>query len=409
MNIIKRLSNFIGIKRSLKNPYPQRWGNIFNNASIAGVSVNNSSSKGIPEVYRSIKLIGEQIASLDKYVFSDSDSGKIRLDNHSITALINNPSEKYTSFSFFERIITDACLLGNGYAIIVRQGIKPIELRLIDPSTVQVVFDEEGNHYYKINANNGESILLFPSDIIHITGSILAGNCVQGLSPLELFSETLGINIAKTRYSSQFFQNGAMLNGYLQSDQTLNAEAAKRLASSWSNRFSGVNNSSKTPVLENGLKYVPIQNTLKEALLVEISKISVEEVSRIFGIPLSLLSVDQKSTFNNVEQQNRFFISYTLKSWISRIEAELNKKLLSNPSEKIEFDFSALQKADVDSQARIIDSYMKWGIITINEARKMQGLPTIQLPEADKLNIPLNMVASQKVVAKEELKEGEDG
>ena len=63
------------------------------------------------------------------------------------------------------------------------------------------------------------------------------------------------------------------------------------------------------------------------------------------------------------------------------------------------FNLTKLLSADTEQRAKYLDSLMKWGIITPNEARTMEEMNPSDDPEADKLHFPVNMLPADVVGA----------
>ena len=56
---------------------------------------------------------------------------------------------------------------------------------------------------------------------------------------------------------------------------------------------------------------------------------TLEEIARIFRVPLHMIASMEHSTFSNIEQQSLEFVKYTLDPWVSRLESSMNRRLLS--------------------------------------------------------------------------------
>lgn len=117
------------------------------------------------------------------------------------------------------------------------------------------------------------------------------------------------------------------MTGVLETSRSLSTEAIDRLKNSFNQAYTGVKNSSKTAVLEEGLTFKPISVSAEQAQFLASRTFSIEEVARIFNIPPHLLKDLSRSSFNNIEQQGAEFVIYSLMPYISKIEEEFNLKL----------------------------------------------------------------------------------
>ena len=186
------------------------------------------------------------------------------------------------------------------------------------------------------------------------------------------------------------------MSGYITTDVPLTADARDRVTNSFSQNYLGLSNAGKVPVLDVGMKFIPLSLSPDDAQFVESHKMSIPEVARIFNIPPHLIADLERSTFSNIEQLSREFVTYTLRPWIKQWEAELNRKLFLEEEKgrfKIRFNINSLLRGDTASQSQQIDTVMKWGIMSINEVRQtFFDMNPIEDEIGNKNLVPLNMV-----------------
>ncbi len=388
--------------RSLENPsvplsQAGSWlSNWFGGVSASGVSVNPDSALGISAVWRSARILGEGVGALEGYVIKEDKNGnKKRMPNHRVAKMLRDPSPLYTEFTFKESITAFAALRGNGMAKIDQNnGV----FEIINPSTVKTEY-ENGLLVYVWQDEKGKKKVANSADILHIPAMVMDVGEVMGKSPIQVHRESLGLSIAQTRYGAKFFKNGAHIAGYLSTDGTLSQEAAERMRKSWRQKWSGVDNVGSTPVLEEGLKYNALSLNPQDAMFVESSRLSVEEVARIFGVPLHMLASLERATFSNIEHQSREFVTYTLRPWVKRWEAEINRKLFTEAEKRLgyyyHFNLESLLRGDSEAQAKLIDTYMKWGIATRDEIRNMYGWNASEDGTGKTHYVPANMIPAE--------------
>lgn len=383
---------------------PAAWlTSLFAGPVASGVTVNQESFIGITAVWRSLKIIGEGVASLGGDVIQERPGRPKKLHpNHRVARMLKEPSPLYTGFTFKETISAYAAGRGNGIARINDDNT----FTLIDPSTVDTVY-QQGRLVYKWTDEYGKEQKKDSGSIFHIPALVLDPGRVMGRSPLQVHRETLGLNIAQTRYGARFFKNGAHIDGFLSTDQKLTNEAITRLANSWNSKYSGTDNTGKTPVLEQGMTYNPLSLNPQDAMFVESSQLSVQEVARIFGVPLHMLASLERATFSNIEHQSREFVTYTLRPWVKRWEEEINRKLFTEKEKRngyyYRFNLESLLRGDSEAQAKLIDTYMKWGITTRDEIRDMYGWNPSEDSTGKTHFVPVNMVPAEQAGVQTEI------
>ena len=363
--------------------------NIFGNTT-SGVNVSEKSSIGLTAVWAAVRLLSETIASLpiNVYKIDKNNSKFIDYPNPLNTLISRSPSPQYTRYNFIETMMTNLLLWGNAYAHIIRNGgARAVELRIIPPEIVEPFKSEDdGLIYYKIKDSN----ILASKEILHIVGLSFDG--VKGQSPIQACQQALGIGMASQQFGANFFGRGANLSGVLEHPARLSDDAANRLRDSWNSRFSGIQNSHQTAILEEGVKFKPIGMPLADAQFIETRRFSVEEIARIYRVPNHLINDLSKSSFNNIEQQSLEFSKFSLSPYLVSWEEELNRKLLPERELKTHFfKFSTreLLRSDATSRADYYTKLFNIGVLSINDIRDQEDLNKIE--NGDKHFIPLNL------------------
>ena len=372
----------------------KRGSNFLSSATLygnsSGVRVSEKSSIGLTAVWASVRLLSETIASLPINVYKmDKDGSKYIDSPNPLNKLISiSPSPNYTRYNFIETMMSHLLLWGNAYAGIKRNGgARPVELQILNPENVEPFQSDDDNLiYYKVKDRG----ILSDREMLHIVGFSYDG--IMGKSPIQSCQEALGIASASQRFGANFFGRGANLSGILEHPSRLSDDAANRLRESWNQRFSGIQNSHQTAILEEGVKFKPIGMPLADAQFIETRRFSVEEVARIFRVPNHLINDLTKATYSNIEQQSLEFTKYSLTPYLVNWEQELNRKLLADREQVthfFKFQTKELIRGDADSRADYYRRLFELGALSPNEIRQMEGLNKID--KGDEYFVPLNL------------------
>ena len=101
------------------------------------------------------------------------------------------------------------------------------------------------------------------------------------------------------------------------------------------------------------MKFTPISIAPEQAQFLETRKFQLDEIARIFRVPPHMIGDLEKSSFNNIENMSREFVTYTLNPWISRWEQGIMRSLLT-PEEKktyfVRFNVDGLLRGDYKSR-----------------------------------------------------------
>lgn len=198
-----------------------------------------------------------------------------------------------------------------------------------------------------------------------------------GYSPIALAKNAIGISLACEEYGSTFFANGASPSGVLEHPGVI--KNPERVRNAWQKAY-GSGNAHKVAVIEEGMKYQPISIPNNEAQFLETRKFQVEEIARLYRVPLHMIGDLEHATFSNIEQQSLEFVKYTLDPWLVRWEQSLQKALLSD-SEKgqyfIKFNVEGLLRGDYASRMQGYATARQNGWMSANDIRELEDMNRI--------------------------------
>ena len=358
----------------------------FLGGSTSGKAVTERSAMQMTAVYSCVRILAEAIAGLPLHLYRyTADGSKVKAVDHPLYLLLHDePNPEMSSFVFRETLMTHLLLWGNAYAQIIRNGKgEVVALYPLMPNRMSVDRDEHGQLYYTYTrasdeapTMNGMTVLLPPSDVLHIPG--LGFDGLVGYSPIAMAKNAIGLAIATEEYGAKFFANGAAPSGVLEHPGTI--KDPSRVREAWMSQFGGSANSGKVAVLEEGMKYTPISISPEQAQFLETRKFQINEIARIFRIPPHMVGDLEKSSFSNIEQQSLEFVKYTLDPWVIRWEQSIQRALL-RPEEKkryfAKFNVEGLLRGDYQSRMNGYAVARQNGWMSANDIRELENLDRI--------------------------------
>ena len=358
----------------------------FLGGSTSGKAVTERSAMQMTAVYSCVRILAEAIAGLPLHLYRYTpDGSKVKAVDHPLYLLLHDePNPEMSSFVFRETLMTHLLLWGNAYAQIIRNGKgEVVALYPLMPNRMSVDRDKHGQLYYTYTrasdeapTMNGMTVLLPPSDVLHIPG--LGFDGLVGYSPIAMAKNAIGLSIATEEYGAKFFANGAAPSGVLEHPGTI--KDPSRVREAWMSQFGGSANSGKVAVLEEGMKYTPISISPEQAQFLETRKFQINEIARIFRIPPHMVGDLEKSSFSNIEQQSLEFVKYTLDPWVIRWEQSIQRALL-RPEEKkryfAKFNVEGLLRGDYQSRMNGYAVARQNGWMSANDIRELENLDRI--------------------------------
>jgi HK97 family phage portal protein len=386
MTIQERLRGFFSRKKE-----PEQRGYIqdalgsFTNSTV----VTPETALTFSAVYAAIRVISETISSLPLNYYQRTDTGRELYTASPLFYLMHSePNTVQTKYVFFETFINSLLCYGNGYAYIERnQRGLPYALKLLHPDDVKAEVINEDLIYEIKDVGKVDQ-----SSIIHVPDMTLDG--INGRSRIAAARDNIALGLAAQKYGKQFFESGAKVSGALTHPATLGADAMQNLSAQWNKTYhSGIGGTFKTAILEEGMTYKPIQLRPDEAQFLTTREFSILEIARVFRIPPHMLADLSRATFSNIEHQAIEFTNFTIRPLITKIEQELNKKLIFE-NEKggsyFEFNLSGLLRGDAKARSEYYAKLFSIGVMSQNEIRQRENLNSIGT-DGDGYYVPMNL------------------
>lgn len=354
------------------------WANLdaFNGQeTTSGARVTDDSVMGIPAVFACVRVLAESIAALPLITYERLDNGdKQRARGFSLYSILHDiPNPLMTASELWEMMAGHLALRGNAFAYIEREAGEVVALWPLHPGKMTVELKDRDLIY--THQNDGIERKYRSADILHIRG--LSSDGIIGYSPLQLCRDAFGSAIAIREYSAKYFKNDASPGGILTTPQTLNAQSQANLREWWNEGFKGSKNAHKTAILDGDLKWQAVSISPEDSQLIDSMKFSVVEIARIFRVPLNLVMDYERSTYSNVTEQNRSFLTHTLRPWLTRIEQAVFKALLTEQEKKryfAEYLTADLLRGDTKTRYEAYEIGKRAGFLTVNEIRAAENL-----------------------------------
>jgi HK97 family phage portal protein len=195
---------------------------------------------------------------------------------------------------------------------------------------------------------------------------------------------------ATQEYAGRFYRNDATPGVVLKHPGKLSKEAAERLKDNWNNVYSGVGNTRRTALLEEGMAIERLTLSADDSQFLETRQFQRSEIAGLFRVPPHMIGDLSRATFSNIEQQGLEFLSYCILPWITRWEQSIVRDLVTAPNIYFpKLSPEAILRADLKSR---YDSYAigrNWGWLSVNDIRRIEDLNPID--NGDVYLQPLNM------------------
>lgn len=357
-------------------------------------------------VYACVRFLAAGVASLPVHVYELTDTGRKVSIDHDLAYLLRwEPNDEMTAYTFWECMVGSMALTGNGYAEIIRdQGGRIAELYPRHPQLTEPRRDRFGMLVYETTDGvaEGRTRTIAAKDMLHVP--LFSFNGLKGLSPVQLARQSIGLARAAEKYGAKFFGNGGRPSGVLSSSTSLNPAQIDQMKNTW-NQAQGGDAAQGTAVLPGEWKYEQIGLAPEESQFLETRNLQRAEIAALFGVPPHKVGDTSRLSNNNHEQMELSVVTDTLRPYITRIEAELMRKLIPRVGRnagrhEIEFDVSERLRGDFQTRMTGYGVGKQWGFLSTNDVRVDMGKNPIG-PEGDVYWAPVNMQNSALLLSTE--------
>lgn len=373
----------------------------FSQMSQAGFSVSPETLLSIPAVYACVNLISGTIASMPLYCYKKNKDGNVEIaDNAETDVISNSVHPNYTAFAWRRASLFHVLLTGNSYSLINRdKNGNLVSLQLLYPHKVHPFLYKGAVKYEVYLTEDGvteKRFIFSASDILHFCG--LSDDGIVGKSPITALRESAGLYLSNVQYTASVHKNGGRLRGYLKHPDKLTAEQVQAIRENFVRAYDG-----GFPLLENGVTFEKVALTPADLDFINTARLTIEEIARLYSVPLHMVGIMTQATFSNMEQQSLDFLRNTLLPWIKMFEAELDRKLLTPIQRRHLFfrhNFDGILRADYETRMKGYQIAIQNGIMSPDEVRALENLNPIPNGSGNVYFMPMNTVVLGQQPAK---------
>ncbi|KLK90369.1 hypothetical protein AA309_26255 [Microvirga vignae] len=219
-----------------------------------------------------------------------------------------------------------------------------------------------------------------PDKIIHLR--CFSKDGLLGVSPLARAQVAVGLAIAQSELAEAQISRGFVPDTVFTTETTFGAgemadQAFRRLKEQIGTRLRKMTLGPEALLLEAGLKPYPLSAPGREQQFYEARVLGLEDVARVYGVPLSVAGLDKNASYGSLTEESRALRQNYFAPWAGRIEAQLRLALLSDEGRRtytIEHDLSGLECGDLKARLEAYQIGINSEIFSPNECRIWEGM-----------------------------------
>ena len=360
-------------------------------------------------VYSCVTYISNNVAQVRFNVGSiDRKSGRIKeYKDKALQEMFDTyPNEYQTWTELWAQETISLLISGNSYTTFEKNKGKYEMWSLIPPQDVDIELNTKTGMIK--NYLLGKNIKYKRDEILH--NKLPSIKSFHTGSPiLESLIDQLKLEAYATKDLTQFYENSSIGSFVLSSDQPLTIKQADDLVDKIRREYSmGAGKRHSMFILPNNLTPTPLRISPRDAMILDSLNIAEDRVLQVFKLHKSILggASDNIHYTHNMESLNEVVFNNAIRPHVNRLKDVIQsflQRVFQDPNLVITVDYSNLPEIHraVLKHHETARSLNVSGIMSLNEARDILGLPPIIDEYADKHFLPQYLIGSNFVTIEE--------
>lgn len=344
-----------------------------------GNGVDRDGVGGIPAADAAVRIASEGVASMEPGVFRGDGLDRLEVNTTWQARFFDGqPNEDEPWDSVWQQTEASLTTERNAYWWLVLDASARVStVQVIDPCLVHVKRDGT-RKVFDVQQKHGR-ITVGSDRILHFKGRGAPG-ALAGTNPVDQFCSTWGASIHRTSYEEEFYERGLGQAIAVTFPQGVSLQDARAFQEAMLQSHGGAGNQHKPRIFSDGAQVTTIGISPRDAQFIEGMNLTVEEVSRIYAVPNSLLGDSgpkSGSTPITPEHEMTRWLRYGLAPRLRRIAAHINHHPAffgAGARDQFAWETSDAIVGDVQTEDAIAHQQIQDGRITVNEWRATKGL-----------------------------------
>ena len=367
----------------------------------------SSSMLNSATYYACMQIRCNALAKLPIKLMQMSSDGNVeKIDDDIAQVLKYRPNPYITPHDFLWSTEYQRLEYGNAYWLISTLRGKIKALYLLDSRNMEIIIDDtsvlnkkNAVYYYYHDSKYGDEV--YTSDeIVHFKNFALNG--IEGKSIKKYLSDTINSEKMAREVIKEKYSSGLQDPIIVQYIGDLNEAKRQKIVNKFS-KIGGAKNAGKVIPIPTDFKVEQLETKLVNNQFFELQGLTTRQIANAFGVKGFQLNDMEKSTYNNIEQQNRAFYSDTLQNVVTSYEQEMDYKLLTlqqrSSGKYFRFNVDAILRSDILTRYQAHQIGINNGFLKISEAREKENLTfekgTDRLIIGNGASIPLSELGKQ--------------
>lgn len=298
--------------------------------------------------------------------------------DHPLLDLLRQANPVHNGFDLLEQLTLSQEVHGRAYWLLEIGPLgTPIALWPLPAHQVTVLREPDSDDLvdaYVVRSGRREERLA-PERVIAFRYPDLLDPYTAGVSPLQACYEQVRLMSALTQFKGQKFDNHAVPDALVCPDEVIGEDERVRLETLWNQRMR--RGAGRVVVSESAMRVQMLEHSMGDLAALADLRATKEDICNAFGIPTSLFT--SETNLSNLQAAETQHARHAILPRLRRRDEKLNEQLvpLFDPSGRLFLASDDPVPANREQTARDRELALRYGVITINEARSEAGLPPV--------------------------------
>ena len=336
-------------------------------------------------VYSAVKLRADAVVRVPLRVYRNVKDGYEEVEaTHPLSQLLSRVNPFWTRGDLWRGTSTYLDLWGSAFWVLTLSGSTPSEIWLARPDKMKVLADKakyiKGFQYEQ----GGRRVNLLPEEVVWFR-LFNPLDEFAGFSPVAAGRMSADMGIDALKYNRNAFKNGLLFSNVAFEAQASASdpeieEFLKRMAKRYSGSEAG-----QRPLVLQGMQAKLLGFSPREMEYLGSLRWSLEEISRIYGVPAIMLGDMTNSTYANFDRAEIVFWR-NIASYLQFLQEEINEMFVPKFGADlfVEFDLSEVEalQPNINAIWERLRANVASGVMTANEARAEMNMEPVAWGDA---------------------------
>lgn len=356
--------------------------------------------------YACMQIRNNALAKIPFKVYRKNGDGAEPIE-HSLSELLKFRPNMFTSpHDFLWATEFQRLEYGNAFWVYDLKDGRINGIYLLNSPSMEIIIDNTkllSDRYavYYVYSDSRSGQIIYPAEqIVHFKNFSADG--IRGTPIKKYISDVISQEKSAQRVVKEKYENGLQDPLIVTYTGDLSETKSLQIKKKFAN-MGGVQNAGKVVPVPADFSVQQLETKLVNSQFFELNGLTTRHIANAFGVKSFQLNDMEKSTYSNIEQQNRAFYSETLQNVLTAYEQEITYKLLTREERAkgmyVKGNADVMLRSDIETRYRAYSEAVSSGFMKISEVRKKEELPfekgTDRLIIGNGASIPLEDLGKQ--------------